>query len=79
MSKMDRVTRLARWIPTVPGQLRTTQDTVVATAAQVAEVRATLEAASKAQLEALRFLTRSVNDLSARLDRLAQESEDAAG
>jgi methyl-accepting chemotaxis protein len=60
-------------------QLRVTHGEVVMTESQVAELRATVEASSKAQLEALRFLTRSVNELSARIDKLERRAADTTG
>jgi hypothetical protein len=51
----------------------------LATAADLAELRATVEASSEAQLEAVSFLTRSINEFSTRLEKLERVGDDTEG
>ena len=93
MSQLSRIARFWRWARTVPDQLQSIHEAVTVSPAQVvtqqmmtdqivtpmAEIHSAVEASSKAQLEAIRFLTRSINELSVRLAKLESAGEDKAG
>jgi hypothetical protein len=77
MSQSERAKRFAQRVAGAPSSLiqmrqlvAVTHDVVASTQTQLDELRATLEAVSKAHLEALAFLTRSTNEISARLEKL---------
>lgn len=72
MQQLDRL----RSVRAIPSETHATHAAVVATQSQLAELRSTIEASANAQLEAIRFLTRSVEELSARLARLERTGED---
>ena len=72
VSQLDRAKRFLRWVPTVPRQLSVTQESVHSANASLGELRAEIEAASKAQLEAMRFLTRAIDELGVRFERIEQ-------
>jgi phage shock protein A len=83
MSETARATRLVRRIATAAHQVEHTSQVVTTSEVQLAELRAaveamqaTIEASFKAQLEAMSFLTRSINDLSTRLGKLEPVRDD---
>jgi hypothetical protein len=52
---------------------------VVRTETGLTELRATVEASSAAQLEAVSFLTRSINEVNTRLEKLDRVGDDTEG
>jgi hypothetical protein len=83
MSLSGWARRIVRTIETALQQVDQTHErvdhtdrVVAAIETRVGEVWAAVEASSKAHLEALSFLTRSVNELSSRLDKLEHVGDD---
>jgi hypothetical protein len=80
MSQSDRAKRLAKRVATAPHVVLQTHERTVAVQDELAsihhdinQVRATLDSASNAQMEALAFITRALNDISARLAKLEKD------
>ena len=78
MSRLKRTGRLRRLLTAVNPVKRVYQ-VVVRTETQLSELRATVEATSAAQLEAVTFLTRSINEISSRLEKLERVGDDTEG
>lgn len=86
MSIASRSSRLARRIATAVHQVEHTDQVVTTSETQLAQlretleaIRATMEASFESELEALSFLTRSINDLSSRLGKLELAADDTEG
>lgn len=83
MSQYERVERYLRWPSNVSHRLEQIRVAIVGAQeqlqAQLAELGATVEASAKAQMESLRFLTRSIDELSLRLDKLERVDDETKG
>ena len=79
MSRLKRTRRFLRRIATAVNPVKRVYQVVVRTETQLTELRATVDASSAAQLEAVSFLTRSINEISTRLEKLERVGDDAEG
>jgi hypothetical protein len=76
---MKRLRRFLRRIATAVNPVKRVYQVVVRTETQLTELRATVEATSAAQLEAVSFLTRSINEINTRLEKLERGGDDTEG
>jgi hypothetical protein len=79
MSRLKRAGRFLRRLATAVNPVKRVYQVVVRTETQLTELRATVEASSAAQLEAVSFLTRSINEISTRLEKLERVGDDTEG
>jgi hypothetical protein len=79
MSRLKRAGRFLRRLVTAVNPVKRVYQVVVRTETGLTELRATVEASSAAQLEAVSFLTRSINEISTRLEKLDRFGDDTEG
>lgn len=79
MEQAERLKRFVRALALTPHRVNHTLDLSASTQSEVADLRATLDASSKAYLEGLAQLTRSVGELNARLERIERGLEAPKG
>jgi len=79
MSRSKRARRFLRRLATAVNPVKRVYQVVVRTETGLSELRATVEASSAAQLEAMSFLTRSMNEISTRLEKLDRAGDDTEG
>jgi hypothetical protein len=79
MSRSKRARRFLRRLATAVNPVKSVYRVVVRTETGLTELRATVEASSAAQLEAVSFLTRSINEVNTRLEKLDRVGDDTEG
>jgi type II secretory pathway predicted ATPase ExeA len=79
MSRLKQAGRFLRRLASVANPVRRVHAVAVRTETQLAELHATVEASSAAQLEALSFLLRSMDEINRRLEKLERIGDHTEG
>ena len=76
MSQLRRARRFARRLATAVNPVKRVHQAVLRSESRLADLQATVEASSAAQLEAVSLLIRSINEVNTRLEKLEQVGDD---